>query len=181
MCTLSNFYRLLNKCSILGSATDGNAYQQSVSFSLDEFISDCNDEIYHGADFALTFDQDAFKSLFNGQNGPIPELKVIVVLVEYLDRDAVEDVIGYDLDGSTGNIYLKQSDGESVCLNTKAMDEYDGPIAQVYGIDEFLKKLDDTVHIDNHWITAVLHDPQTNLGIIPDDSFLKAYNVKLAP
>lgn len=181
MCTLSNFYRLLNNCRILASAADEHAYQQSVYFSLAEFIGDCNDEIYHASNFDLTFDHDAYKSLFKGQNGQIPELKVIVVLAEYLDRDTVENVIGYELDGTTGNINLKQSDGETIDLNIKAIDEYDGSIVQIYDIDVFLKNLDDSVHIDNHWITAVLHDKQNNQGLIPDEDFLKAYNVELTP
>ena len=58
MCTLSNFYRLLDNCNILGSATDEHAYQQSVSFNLNEFITDSNDEIYHHFNYALKFDQD---------------------------------------------------------------------------------------------------------------------------
>lgn len=181
MCTLSNFYRLLDNCNILGSAIDEHAYQQSVSFNLNEFITDSNDEIYHSTNYALTFDQDSYKTLFEAQNCSIPELKLIVVLVGHLDRDKVEDVVGYDLDEISGNINLKLSTGESVCLNTKETDECDGPIVQIYDIDVFLKSLDDTVHIDNHWITAVMHDPQNNQGLIPDDNFMKTYSVKLTP
>ncbi|MBP9786096.1 MAG: hypothetical protein KBC72_00690 [Acinetobacter sp.] len=181
MCTLSNFHRLLDNCNILGSATDEHAYQQSVSFNLNEFITDSNDEIYHHSNYALKFDQDSYNALFKAQNGTIPEIKVIVALVGHLERDTVEDVIGYDLDEISGSINLKLSNEESVCLNTKAIDEYDGKIIQVYSIDDFLKNLDETVFIDNHWITFVLHDPHQNQALIPDDHFMKAYNVELTP
>lgn len=181
MCTLSNFYRLLDNCNILGSATDEHAFQQSVSFSLNEFMTDSNDEIYHSSNYVLKFDQDSYNTLFKAQNGTIPDIKVIVALVGHLERDTVEDVIGYDLDEISGNINLKLSNEQSICLNTKATDEYDGKIIQVYDIDDFLKNLDDTVFIDNHWITFGFHDPHLNQGLIPDDHFMKAYNVELAP
>mgnify|MGYP003583029310 CR=1 FL=1 len=177
MCTLSNFYRLLESCLIQGFAFDKDVEQKAVNFNLGEFINDCNDEIYHAQAYTLRFSQEHYKNLFSRRDLLPPLVKILIVSCVKHDREFIERVIGAQTNDVTGYITLQMDDGAYVELNLNELDPYEGKTVQLYDIDYFLNSIDETILVDNHWITAIFVDSESNEKIITDEAFLKKYEV----
>lgn len=177
MCVQSNYYRLLDNCLIQGSPLYDDAKLQKVNFSLAEFINDSNDEIYHRLNYSLDLDQAHFASHFSKEQ--LPLLKIIVVDCHFLDRNTIETVIGCDLDIVAKTIKLKPYDDEPITFELHAENECEDKVIPVFDIDFFLKNLEESIFIDNHWITALFFDPVSQKGIIPNDAFIEQFGVKL--
>jgi hypothetical protein len=177
MCTLTNFYRLLESCLIEGIALDEDHEHKTVNFDLYEFINDCNDEIYHAQAYTLRFSMEHYKNLFSRRDLSPPLVKILVLSCESKDREFVESIIGGEVNDVTGYIKLQMDDGASVELDLNELDSYEEKYVQVYDIEYFLNNVDEKISVNNHWITAIFIDPESNEKILTDEGFLKKYEL----
>lgn len=179
MSALSYLYRLLGKCVVHANAIYPDVEDQTLKLTLDQFITQNNDEYFPTVNYKLTFDKSAFKNIFQNYEGPLPEVKIVMAHVNDFGRYTVESYIGYKHDTAKGDISFKLEDGYTPIYNLNHLNEYDGYSVQIHDIDYFLKNLGDQISIDHHWIMAVLVDPVSKQGLIPDYAFLEKYGIEL--
>lgn len=179
MSALSYCYGLLSKCFIHGEALDPDAEDQSLKITLDEFVTQNNDEDYPSENYKLTFDKTAFQNIFQNYDGTLPEVKIVMAHVHDFGRYTVESYIGYKHDTATGDISFKLEDGYTPIFNLNHLNEYDGYNVQIHDIDYFLNNVGDQISLDHHWIMAVLVDPDSKQGLVPDYNFLEKYGIEL--